>query len=58
MIGSDHPMRHPFDIHGAGRSLILSQDDVVEPNRVRSETVLDRAGETVDILLELTNLAY
>ena len=25
-LGSDHPMHHPFHIHGAGRFLILSRD--------------------------------
>src|SRR5215210_3128718 len=32
-----------------------SQDGVVEPNLVWSDTVLVRTGETVDILLEVTN---
>jgi hypothetical protein len=52
---SDHPMHHPFHVHGAGRFLILSRDGVVEPNLVWKDTVLVRAGETVDILLEVTN---
>jgi FtsP/CotA-like multicopper oxidase with cupredoxin domain len=51
----DHPMHHPFHVHGAGRFLILGRDGVVEPNLVWKDTVLVRAGETVDILLELTN---
>jgi FtsP/CotA-like multicopper oxidase with cupredoxin domain len=54
-MDSDHPMHHPFHIHGAGRFLILARDDVVEPNLVWSDTVLIRAGETVDILLDVTN---
>jgi FtsP/CotA-like multicopper oxidase with cupredoxin domain len=54
-MDSDHPMHHPFHIHGAGRFLILARDDVVEPNLVWSDTVLVRTGETVDILLEVTN---
>ena len=52
---SDHPMPHPFHIHGAGRFLILARDDVVEPNLVWKDTVLVRTGETVDILLDVTN---
>ena len=55
MEGSDHPMHHPFHIHGAGRFLILSRDGVLEPNLVWKDTVLLRAGETVDILLYVTN---
>ena len=53
--GSDHPMPHPFHVHGAGRFLILSRDGVVEPNLVWKDTVLVRTGETVDILLEVTH---
>jgi FtsP/CotA-like multicopper oxidase with cupredoxin domain len=52
---SDHPMHHPFHIHGAGRFLILSRDGVVEPNLVWKDTVLVRTGETVDILLDVSN---
>jgi FtsP/CotA-like multicopper oxidase with cupredoxin domain len=55
MEGSDHPMHHPFHIHGAGRFLVLSRDGQVEPNLVWKDTVLLRAGETVDILLHVTN---
>jgi FtsP/CotA-like multicopper oxidase with cupredoxin domain len=54
-MDSDHPMHHPFHIHGAGRFLILSRDGVPEPNLVWKDTVLLRTGETVDILLEVTN---
>jgi FtsP/CotA-like multicopper oxidase with cupredoxin domain len=54
-MASDHPMHHPFHIHGAGRFLILSRDDVPENNLVWKDTVLVRAGETVDILLDVTN---
>ena len=54
-IESDHPMHHPFHIHGAGRFLILSRDGQPEPNLVWKDTVLVPAGQTVDILLEVTN---
>jgi FtsP/CotA-like multicopper oxidase with cupredoxin domain len=52
---SDHPMHHPFHIHGAGRFLVLTRDGVVEPNLVWKDTVLVRTGETVDILLDVSN---
>jgi FtsP/CotA-like multicopper oxidase with cupredoxin domain len=55
MEGSDHPMHHPFHVHGAGRFLILSRDGRPETNFVWKDTVLLRAGETVEILLYLTN---
>jgi FtsP/CotA-like multicopper oxidase with cupredoxin domain len=55
MEGSDHPMHHPFHIHGAGRFLILSRDRQPEPNLVWKDTVLLRAGQTIDILLYVTN---
>ena len=54
-MDSDHPMHHPFHIHGAGRFLILSRDAVEEPNLVWKDTVLVRTGETVEILLDVTN---
>ena len=54
-MDSDHPMHHPFHIHGAGRFLILARDEVVESNLMWSDTVLVRTGETVDILLDVTN---
>ena len=55
-MDSDHPMHHPFHIHGAGRFLILARDGVVESNLVWSDTVLVRTGETVDIVLDVTNV--
>jgi FtsP/CotA-like multicopper oxidase with cupredoxin domain len=54
-LDSDHPMPHPFHVHGAGRFVILARDDVLEPNLVCKDTVLVRTGETVDILLDVTN---
>ena len=55
MEGSDHPMHHPFHVHGAGRFLVLARDGRTETNLVWKDTVLLRAGETIDILLYLTN---
>jgi FtsP/CotA-like multicopper oxidase with cupredoxin domain len=52
---SDHPMHHPFHIHGAGRFLVLSRDGEPESNLVWKDTVLVRAGQTVDILLDVSN---
>ena len=52
---SDHPMHHPFHVHGAGRFLVLARDGQPEPNLVWKDTVLVRAGETVDLLLHVTN---
>jgi FtsP/CotA-like multicopper oxidase with cupredoxin domain len=54
-MAGDHPMHHPFHVHGAGRFLVLSRDGIVEPNLVWKDTVLIRTGETVDILLDITN---
>jgi FtsP/CotA-like multicopper oxidase with cupredoxin domain len=54
-MDSDHPMHHPFHVHGAGRFVILSRDGVREQNLVWKDTVLVRTGETVEILLDVTN---
>ena len=54
-MDSDHPMHHPFHLHGAGRFLVLARDEVVEPNLVWKDTVLVRTGQTVDILFDVTN---
>jgi FtsP/CotA-like multicopper oxidase with cupredoxin domain len=52
---SDHPMHHPFHLHGAGRFLVLAREGVAEPNLVWKDTVLVRTGQTVDILFDVTN---
>ena len=54
-MDSDHPMHHPFHVHGAGRFVVLARDGVAEPNLVWKDTVLVRTGETVDILLDVSN---
>jgi FtsP/CotA-like multicopper oxidase with cupredoxin domain len=54
-MDSDHPMHHPFHVHGAGRFVVLARDGVPEANYVWKDTVLLRTGETVDILLDVTN---
>ena len=52
---SDHPMHHPFHVHGAGRFLVLSRDGEPESNLVWKDTVLVPAGRTVDVLLDVSN---
>ena len=54
-LESDHPMHHPFHIHGAGRFVVLARDGVAESNLAWSDTVLVTTGETVDIVLDVTN---
>jgi FtsP/CotA-like multicopper oxidase with cupredoxin domain len=54
-MDSDHPMHHPFHLHGAGRFLVLSRDEVPEPNLVWKDTVLVRTGQVVDILFDVSN---
>jgi FtsP/CotA-like multicopper oxidase with cupredoxin domain len=54
-MDSDHPMHHPFHLHGAGRFLVLARDGAAEPNLVWKDTVLVRTGQTVDILFDVTN---
>jgi FtsP/CotA-like multicopper oxidase with cupredoxin domain len=54
-MDQDHPMHHPFHIHGAGRFLVLARDGRPDDNLVWKDTVLVRSGETVDILLDVTN---
>jgi FtsP/CotA-like multicopper oxidase with cupredoxin domain len=54
-MDSDHPMHHPFHLHGAGRFLVLARDGAAESNLVWKDTVLVRTGEIVDILFDVTN---
>jgi FtsP/CotA-like multicopper oxidase with cupredoxin domain len=54
-MDSDHPMHHPFHVHGAGRFVVLARNAAREENLVWKDTVLVRTGETVDILLDVTN---
>ena len=53
-MDSDHPMHHPFHVHGAGRFVVLARDGVAEPNLVWKDTVLVPTGQTVDILFDVT----
>jgi FtsP/CotA-like multicopper oxidase with cupredoxin domain len=54
-MDSDHPMHHPFHVHGAGRFLVLDRDGVEDDNLVWKDTVLVTTGQRVNILLEVTN---
>ncbi len=47
-------MQHPFHIHGQ-RFLVLSRNGSPNRNLVWKDTLLVATGETVDILLELSN---
>ena len=51
---SDHPMHHPFHVHGE-RFLVLSRDGMPETNLVWKDTVLVRTGQVVDILMDASN---
>jgi FtsP/CotA-like multicopper oxidase with cupredoxin domain len=51
---SDHPMQHPFHIHGQ-RFLVLSRDGVQNTNLAWKDTVLVGTGETVELLVEMSN---
>ena len=51
---SMHPMQHPIHFHGQ-RFLVLSRDGVAETNLVWKDTTLVRSGETVDILIDISN---
>lgn len=49
------PNDGPRHIHGAGRFLVLARDGVAESNLMWKDTVLVPTGQTVDLLLEVTN---
>jgi FtsP/CotA-like multicopper oxidase with cupredoxin domain len=51
----DHPMQHPFQLHGAGAVPSPGLDGVTKPDLVWWDTVLVRTGQTVDILFDVTN---
>jgi FtsP/CotA-like multicopper oxidase with cupredoxin domain len=51
---SVHPMSHPIHLHGQ-RFLVLTRNGVPNDNLVWKDTFVVAAGETVDILLELSN---
>ena len=52
---SMHPMQHPIHFHGQ-QFLVLAVNGVKQTNLVWKDTVLVTSGQTVDILLNPTNL--
>ena len=52
---SMHPMQHPIHFHGQ-RFLVVSRNGVPQTNLVWKDTTLVKAGETVDIILDPSNL--
>lgn len=51
---SFHPMQHPVHIHGQ-RFLVLARNGIPQENMAWKDTVLVPVGETVELLLELSN---
>jgi FtsP/CotA-like multicopper oxidase with cupredoxin domain len=51
---SMHPMQHPIHFHGQ-RFLVLSRDGQKEENMVWKDTVFIPAGQSVDVLIEMSN---
>ena len=51
---SMHPMQHPIHFHGQ-RFLVVARDGVPQTNLVWKDTVLVKAGETLDIVLDTSN---
>ncbi len=52
--GKHHPMQHPMHFHGQ-RFIVLSRNGLPEPTLGWKDTVLVRAGETVDSVLDNQN---
>lgn len=52
---SMHPMQHPVHFHGQ-RFVVLTRDGEVNDNFQWKDSVLVPTGETVDILIEMTNV--
>ncbi|KAB8033536.1 multicopper oxidase family protein [Fluviispira multicolorata] len=52
---SKHPMQHPIHFHGQ-KFLVLSDNNVKNPNLAWKDTFLVKTGHTVDILLEASNI--
>jgi FtsP/CotA-like multicopper oxidase with cupredoxin domain len=52
---SMHPMQHPMHLHGQ-RFLILSTNGVVNENPAWKDTALVQTGDTVDLLVDMSNV--
>lgn len=51
---SAHPMQHPIHLHGQ-RFLVVTRDGLMQENPVWKDTVFVKAGETVDLLVDMSN---
>lgn len=51
---SAHPMQHPIHFHGQ-RFIIVARNGVPQTNLVWKDTALVRAGETVDVVVQMSN---
>ncbi len=51
---SMHPMQHPIHFHG-NRFAVLSTNGIPNDNMVWKDTTMVQGGDTMDILLEVTN---
>jgi FtsP/CotA-like multicopper oxidase with cupredoxin domain len=49
-----HPMQHPIHFHGQ-RFLVLAENGEENTNIVWKDTVMIPSGQTVDILLDVSN---
>jgi FtsP/CotA-like multicopper oxidase with cupredoxin domain len=52
---SAHPMQHPFHTHG-NRFVVLATNGILNDNMAWKDTTLIKAGDTVDIILDPSNL--
>jgi len=52
---SVHPMQHPIHFHGQ-RFLVIARNGVKQTNLVWKDTTLVKSGETVDIILDPSNV--
>lgn len=51
---SMHPMQHPIHLHGQ-RFLVMSANGVLNDNLAWKDTVLVQSGDTVELLVDMTN---
>lgn len=52
---SAHPMQHPIHFHGQ-RFLVLNTNGIQNDNLVWKDTALVRSGDTVELLVDMSNL--
>lgn len=51
---SMHPMQHPIHFHGQ-RFIVVERNGVPQENLVWKDTALIRTGETIDVVVEMSN---